>query len=119
MPSIADHFPRAWAVVNLAAVVSNARTVSRIAGARLLPMLKANAYGLGAVPIARALAPLEPWGFGVATPEEGAELRRAGIDFYKFLRFHFVQSWIAQSLLRTIVIFFFKVKCLHFLSPTL
>lgn len=79
MPSIADHLPRAWAEVDLAAVVSNARTVSRIAGARLLPMLKANAYGLGAVPIARALAPLEPWGFGVATPEEGAELRRAGI----------------------------------------
>src|SRR5690606_37699805 len=33
----------------------------------------------GAVPIARALEPLDPWGFGVATPEEGAELRGAGI----------------------------------------
>ncbi len=79
MPSIADHLPRAWAEVDLTAVVSNARTVSRIAGARLLPMVKANAYGLGAVAIARALEPLDPWGFGVATPEEGAELRRAGI----------------------------------------
>lgn len=79
MPSIADHPPRAWAEVDLAAVVSNARTVSRIAGARLLPMVKANAYGLGAVPVARALERVAPWGFGVATPEEGAELRRAGI----------------------------------------
>ncbi|MBK9691290.1 MAG: alanine racemase [Gemmatimonadetes bacterium] len=79
MPSIADHLPRAWAEVDLAAVVSNARTVSRIAGARLLPMVKANAYGLGAVPVARALEAVEPWGYGVATPEEGAELRRAGI----------------------------------------
>lgn len=78
MPSIADHLPRAWAEVDLAAVVSNARTVSRIAGARLLPMVKANAYGLGAVPVARALEAVDPWGFGVATPEEGAELRRAG-----------------------------------------
>ncbi len=79
MPSIADHLPRAWAEVNLGAVVLNARTVSRISGTRLLPMVKADAYGLGAVPVARALEPLEPWGFGVATPEEGAELRRAGI----------------------------------------
>ena len=80
MPSIADHLPRAWAEVNLGAVVQNARTVSRISGARLLPMVKADAYGLGAVPVARALESLDPWGFGVATPDEGAELRRAGIS---------------------------------------
>ncbi|HET7040524.1 MAG TPA: alanine racemase, partial [Gemmatimonadales bacterium] len=36
-------------------------------------------YGLGAVAVARALEALDPWGFGVATSEEAAELRRAGI----------------------------------------
>lgn len=41
-------------------------------------MLKADGYGVGAVRVARALADLEPWGFGVATVEEGAQLRRAG-----------------------------------------
>ncbi|MDP3773184.1 MAG: alanine racemase [Gemmatimonadales bacterium] len=71
---------RTWIEVDLGALVSNAKTVAtRAAGARLLPMVKANAYGLGAAPVARALESLDPWGYGVATPEEGAELRAAGI----------------------------------------
>ncbi len=65
--------------MNLAAVVENARTVARVAGTRLLPVVKANAYGVGAVAVSRALEALEPWGYGVATIEEGAELRAAGI----------------------------------------
>ena len=70
---------RAWIEVDLAAVTDNARTVARIAGARLLPVVKANAYGLGAVAVSTALEALDPWGYGVATLEEGAELRAAGI----------------------------------------
>ena len=70
---------RARLVVDLSALRQNAATIRDISGSRLLPMVKANGYGLGAVAIARALEPLEPWGFGVATPEEGAELRAAGI----------------------------------------
>jgi alanine racemase len=42
-------------------------------------MVKASAYGLGAVPVARTLERLDPWGYGVATLEEGVELRMAGI----------------------------------------
>jgi alanine racemase len=42
-------------------------------------MVKANAYGVGAVPVVRALEPLDPWGFGVATIPEGKELRAAGV----------------------------------------
>src|SRR5258705_6906193 len=70
---------RAWIDVDLDALVENARTVARIAGARLLPVVKANAYGLGAVAVTRALEQVDPWGYGVATIEEGAELRAAGI----------------------------------------
>ena len=70
---------RAWIEVDLDALVDNARTVARAAGARLLPIVKANAYGVGAVAVCAALEPLEPWGYGVATIEEGAELRAAGI----------------------------------------
>jgi alanine racemase len=43
-------------------------------------MVKAGAYGLGALPVARALETLNPWGYGVATVEEGVELRAAGIS---------------------------------------
>jgi alanine racemase len=74
-----DLTAHAWVEVDLAAVVANARTIAATSGARLLPMVKAQAYGLGAVPVARALLNIGPWGFGVATVAEGAELRRAGI----------------------------------------
>ena len=70
---------RAWVDIDLGALVANARVVAARCGSRLLPMVKANGYGLGAVEVARALAPLEPWGFGVATPDEAGVLRAAGI----------------------------------------
>jgi alanine racemase len=75
-----DLTDRTWAEIDLEAVRANARTImTKAAGARLLPMVKANAYGLGAVAVAKGLEPLDPWGFGVATSAEGLELRHAGI----------------------------------------
>jgi alanine racemase len=71
---------RVWADIDLSAVLSNAQTVANASGVRLLPMVKASGYGIGAVPVARTLERLDPWGFGVATAEEGAELRAAGIS---------------------------------------
>lgn len=46
---------------------------------RILPMVKANAYGLGARSVVESLTPLDPWGFGVATVDEGMELREFGV----------------------------------------
>jgi alanine racemase len=66
--------------VSRSAVLENARAVARTAGTRLLPVVKANGYGVGAIAVARALEALDPWGFGVATVREGAELREAQID---------------------------------------
>jgi alanine racemase len=68
-----------WLDVDLGAVLRNARHYAGIVGVRLLPMVKANAYGLGAIPVARALEALAPWGFGVASVSEGRALRQAGI----------------------------------------
>ncbi|HJR16580.1 MAG TPA: alanine racemase [Gemmatimonadales bacterium] len=70
---------RAWVDIDLVALTANARTVANLSGGRLLPMVKANGYGLGAVEVARTLETLDPWGFGVATVDEGAVLRAAGI----------------------------------------
>ena len=70
---------RAWVEVDLGALVRNATALSQHAGVPLLPILKADAYGLGVVPVAHALSGLRPWGFGIATVEEGAELRDAGV----------------------------------------
>jgi len=65
--------------VDVDALVDNARTIAKIAGTRLLPVVKANAYGVGAALVCKALESVDPWGYGVATIEEGAELRAAGI----------------------------------------
>jgi len=70
----------AWLEIDLDALVRNAQVISRRAQAPLLPMVKANAYGLGVLPVVRALETLSPWGYGVATIAEGAELRSAGIQ---------------------------------------
>ncbi len=70
---------RAWADIDLGALVANARTVLSVSGSRLLPMVKANAYGIGAAEATRALEPLDPWGYGVVAVEEGVALRRSGI----------------------------------------
>jgi alanine racemase len=71
---------RAWVEIDLGALRHNGATLAARAGVPLLPMVKADAYGLGAVAVARALEPLAPWGFGVATVEEGIELRDAGVE---------------------------------------
>jgi alanine racemase len=45
----------------------------------VLVVLKADGYGHGAVPLARAVADLPVWGFGVSSVEEGLRLRRSGV----------------------------------------
>ena len=70
---------RAWVDVDLGALRRNAEALARRAAAPLLPMVKADAYGLGVGPVVEALEPLAPWGYGVATVEEGAELRALGV----------------------------------------
>jgi alanine racemase len=73
---------RAWVQVRADALLDNYARITESVGAevRVLPMVKADAYGLGMLPVARCLEPLDPWGFGVATVSEGIELRDAGID---------------------------------------
>ena len=69
---------RAWVEIDLGALRRNGAVMAARAAA-LLPMIKADGYGIGAVAAARALESLAPWGFGAATLEEGRELRDAGV----------------------------------------
>jgi alanine racemase len=71
---------RGWMEVDLAALVRNADALMRRAGVPIIPMIKADAYGLGAVKAAAALESLDPAAYGVATVDEGIELRTAGIE---------------------------------------
>ncbi|HXC24898.1 MAG TPA: alanine racemase [Gemmatimonadaceae bacterium] len=73
---------RAWIEVDLGALRRNAVAVQRRAQVPLIPMVKADAYGLGARAVVGALESgdgLTPWGYGVATVKEGEALRRSGV----------------------------------------
>jgi alanine racemase len=69
-----------WATVDLDAIEHNVRVLrAHVAPAALCAVVKANAYGHGAVPVARAaLAGGAEW-LAVAFVDEGRELRAAGI----------------------------------------
>ena len=71
---------RAWVEVDVGALARNAGHIARVAGVPLLPMVKADAYGLGAAAVVRVLERLAPWGYGIATVREGEELRAAGVE---------------------------------------
>ncbi|MGD2123419.1 MAG: alanine racemase [Gemmatimonadota bacterium] len=72
---------RAWVDVSSSALRENLLTLRRAVGSGvgILPMVKANAYGLGVSEAVAHLEPLDPWGFGVASVGEGVELRDLGV----------------------------------------
>ncbi len=68
------------AEIDLAALRQNVAEIHRLAPrVEMLAVVKANAYGHGAVPVARALEQERVAMLGVALVEEGLELRNAGI----------------------------------------
>ena len=71
---------RAWVEVDLGALVRNARALATHSQKPLIPMIKADAYGVGAVATARALEGIEPLAYGVSSLDEAIELRQAGIE---------------------------------------
>lgn len=71
-----------WAEIDLDALAHNYRVIRNQVGdeVNILAAVKANAYGHGAVACARRLEREGVDWFGVALPEEGVELREAGIS---------------------------------------
>jgi alanine racemase len=87
---------RAWCAVDLGALRHNAAVLRARAGVPIVPMVKADAYGLGVEAVSRALgAPfatpcpipgvpheragdVTPWALGVATVREAEQLRALG-----------------------------------------
>jgi len=67
--------------VNLDDVCANAWALNGLAGTKVFAVVKADAYGHGAIAVAQALAGSGAvYGFGVSLVEEGIELRDAGIE---------------------------------------
>jgi alanine racemase len=72
---------RTWAEIYLGAVRHNVGTLKRRAStSRLMAVVKADAYGHGSVEVARTCIEAGADSLAVVTVEEGAELRRAGLD---------------------------------------
>ena len=72
---------RAWIEVDHAAIRSNLAVVRGLSGgARVIAVVKANAYGHGAVAAARTLVAEGAESLAVATVDEAEELRADGID---------------------------------------
>ena len=72
---------RAWREIDLDALTHNARTLQRALapGCKLMAVVKADAYGHGAVPVARHLQARGVTGFAVACLSEAVTLREAEI----------------------------------------
>ena len=71
---------RTWAEISLKDLEHNHRALCAYApGSRFLGVVKANAYGHGAIPVARRLVELGTDYLAVACLDEAAALRRAGI----------------------------------------
>ncbi len=71
---------RTWIDIDLDALKANYRTVCGLTEAKVTCVLKANAYGHGAVRIAQALQQEGCKSFAVSCGREALELRLAGVD---------------------------------------
>ena len=78
----ADPRQRAWMEVSASAVEHNARTLRRLLAddCALMAVVKADGYGHGAETVARSAICGGATSLGVATLQEGIELRRAGLE---------------------------------------
>jgi alanine racemase len=70
-----------WAEISLKRILHNLEVIRRHIGPKpkILAVVKSNAYGLGSVPISKALDKDGVDWFGVTSADEGVELRDAGI----------------------------------------
>lgn len=74
-----NHFPNSYAEIDLQAISRNLNELKkRTSEKKILFVVKCNAYGHGAVQVARHTEPDVDW-FGVASVDEGIELRMGGI----------------------------------------
>ncbi|RLP93071.1 alanine racemase [Micromonospora sp. CV4] len=67
------------AVIDLDAIANNVRTIAAVAGTPLMAVVKADGFGHGAVPVARAALRAGAGWLGVTSASEALALRAAGI----------------------------------------
>ena len=73
-----SNFYSTWVEIDLKAIENNVRYVCDLTGVEVMAIVKANAYGHGALPVAQAALRGGATWCGVARIEEALELRQAG-----------------------------------------
>ena len=87
-----------WAEIDLDAIADNVRAVKTLVGenTHLLAIVKANAYGHGAIPVANTVVKAGATWLGVNFCDEGVQLRQAGISA-RILLMGFTPLWQATT----------------------
>ncbi|GIK42077.1 MAG: alanine racemase [Chloroflexota bacterium] len=86
-----------WVEINLEAVANNVRLLAQIAApAKIMAVLKADAYGHGMIKVARTVLNNGASWVGVATLGEALNLRRAGIEA-PILVMSYLPAWQAHD----------------------
>jgi len=90
-----------WVEIDLSAIANNTRRLRSLVGpgVRILASLKADAYGHGALKVARTVLHNGASMLGVATVSEAAPLREAGINA-PILVFGYVPAWQMREAVR-------------------
>ena len=89
---------KTWCSVNLDAIAHNYNYIKSRTNSRVISIVKANAYGHGAVPVSSRLEKEGCDFFAVSSIEEALELRRGGIDSSIL-----VLGYILPSMLQTTI----------------
>ncbi len=96
----------AWLEISLDALVGNLAALRLAAGpgVAIEPVVKADAYGHGAVQVARALEAAGAEGLSLATLDEALELREAGITLPLLVLYPIPPAWVAEAAARGIAV---------------
>jgi alanine racemase len=104
----------AWVEVDLGAVENNARRLVEIAnGAQVMAIVKANAYGHGAVQVSRAALRGGVSWLGVVSIGEAIELRRAGLAAPILVTGYTSPEWTRAAVENDITLTVFTIDVAH------
>ena len=105
------------AEIDLGALRSNFRALRAVAShGELMVVVKADAYGHGAVPVASTLIEEGCRHFGVATLDEARELRRAGVQSRVYLQAGFFAEQAAEIVALNVTPFVFEPSLIPLLD---
>jgi alanine racemase len=95
----------AWIEIDTAALVANLAILRQLSGGGLIyPVVKADAYGHGMVPVARVLAAAGADALCVATLDEALALRDAGVDTRILVLYPVPADGLAEAARRNITV---------------